>query len=457
MNYTSSRYDGPYGYLATAVGVNGAAGRHPVANGSGSGASTTNDAHSASSSLGSASEGRVPALQQSQQLGQQLLNGSQNGYIQHTKYQNSSTQPPLSLHHFDNPSDFDRPSAGSGGMSRLGARTGAGVAPIVTNYQQQHHKRAQQSDEYDKMNGYLGPPSAKSTMGNNGDFDEKDASFDFLLSPGLAPVGPISTSSSQAHSSSYASVPAPPLPNHPPPTLPSDSSYISLASGSQPGGYSTRPILNRSQTAGPVPNPSDRTYAANPVLAFHQHFHGQAQQNSATLEGGPSSLQANHAGIQHPAPPAISASALLDVVLRMRSGVDPAPPLTPSASTSSSMARSQSANVAPRPQQMTAQSSHARNVSTGSNKSDEDSNLAERSAVRGQPAGGLLPPQHPGLSRTASSKNIIPNGLTGLETVDLSHQRVSEVTDDVIHVLSGTVERCECIHRQKSLNLSLPS
>lgn len=300
---------------------------------------------------------------------------------------------------------------------------------------QQMHRRAQNSDDYEgtmqhlqqqqyapygssyqreASSNYLNPNAARPDRDSDG-----DASFDYLLSPALAPVGPISSLGASSG----------PPPRHAPPPLPHSNSFA-------PGAPSARPAFNRSQTAIPASSASGRAYQAP---AYQQAAPEQGATATSSHHAA-SSGQGSSSQRDYTPPPAISAAALLDMVLKMRG--DPMPTSSIAMSSSSSMARSQSANAAAKGGQQLgmSSSSHARNISNGSNKSDDDQNMGGPGM-----SSSLAPPAHPGLARTTSSKNVNESTATppgsGLETVVLSHQRVEEVPDEVIDVLAGTVGR----------------
>ena len=413
MNYTSTRYDAPFNGGRSAV---------PLSN--------SRPTHSANSSI-SSNEGR----------GSGASGGSSN--LAGVGTHNASTSSGSNGAQYD---DLDRfgapmrmaPVAGMGMPARSNGlqNISQGLREQASaNYaHQQQHRRAQNSDDYDGGNAmhqqqYTQYGSAyqqreggaNSLMPGNRDFDG-DASFDYLLSPALAPVGPISSlGASQAGP-----------PRHPPPPLPHSNSYM-------PGAPSARPVFNRSQTAIPASSASGRAYQA-PV--YQQPMQEPTPQASTSSHHAASSGQGSSSQRDYTPPPAISAAALLDMVLKMRG--DPLPS-TSMPMSSSGMARSQSANAAakgmPGGQQLgMSGSAHTRNISNGSAKSDDDQNMGG-SGIQN----GLMPPVPPSLARTTSSKNVNENTATppgsGLETVVLSHQRVSEVPDEVIDVLAGTVGR----------------
>jgi hypothetical protein len=417
MNYTSTRYDAPFNAGRSAVPLNG----RPT--------------HSANSSI-SSSDGK----------GSGSSSGNLAGVGTHgASSSNGSSGTAGGLaYSYDGQIDSDRfggPSSrmGAGGMptrSNGSQNISQGLREQASaNYaHQQQHRRAQNSDDYDGPmqqqytqyassyhrdagNSSLMPGIARLEREHDG-----DASFDYLLSPALAPVGPISSlGASQA-----------PPPRHAPPPLPHSNSYM-------PGAPSARPVFNRSQTAIPASSASGRAYQA-PV---YQQPPSEAASQTTSSHHAASSGQGSSSQRDYTPPPAISAATLLDMVLKMRG--DAMPTLSAPMS-SSSMARSQSANAAPKgmpgvQQSGMSGSAHTRNISNGSNKSDEDQALGSAGMQN-----SLVPPA-PNLARTTSSKNVNESAATppgsGLETVVLSHQRVAEVPDEVIDVLAGTVGRCD--------------
>lgn len=123
----------------------------------------------------------------------------------------------------------------------------------------------------------------------------------------------------------------------------------------------------------------------------------------------------------------------MDIVLNLKA--DQPSTSNAAGSASSSMNRSQSANAANHLQQGDQTPAHIRNVSTGSNRSEEDGGISAS-----QTATNLLVPSHPGMARTASSRNVNDSGAS-LRTVDLTHHRIAEVPSEVIDALEGTVGR----------------
>ena len=402
-----------------------------------------------------------------------------------------------------------------------------------TNYHhQQAHRRAQNSDDYgsleygessnDGLNGAQYAPYYSQGAGSAGgggltpspfapgtSMNAEDQSFDYLLSPALAPVGPISSigaSSAGVSGTPLAGVqhapnsgaqlhvhPPQPPPSQPIPPLPHSSSSNFL-----PAAPSARPIFGRSQTA--IPSSSSTSHsmiasssgqgrmynAGHPGTTSgagagaygqrsgwtettsdrHQPLSTSTSQNAASASSGHagrSSGQGSQPSRDYTPPPPISASALLEMVLKMRGDASPANASSSSlqGGASMSMARSQSANAAPpgagghlagrsglppsalsgSVSGLSSSVSHNRNTSTGSNRSEDDSTATMQHSYGG--GGGLQPP--PSLARTISSKNVNENSTTppgsGLETVVLSHQRVADVPDEVIEVLAGTVGR----------------
>lgn len=330
-----------------------------------------------------------------------------------------------------------------GGSSGLPARANAmqnisqGLREQASsNYaHQQMHRRAQNSDDYEAAtlhqqqfapygSSYAREATSNHLAPNHARMDrdyDGDASFDYLLSPALAPIGPISSLGSSQTGST-------PPPRHAPPPLPHSNSFM-------PGAPSARPVFNRSQTAIPTSSASGRAYQAP---AYQQPPSQESAPAAVSSHNVASSGQGSNSQRDYIPPPAISAAALLDMVLKMRGD---AMPSTSAPMSSSSMARSQSANAAAKGGQQLGMSgsSHTRNISNGSNEGDDYQNMG--------PSGqnSLAPPVAPGLARTTSSKNVNENSAnppgSGLETVVLSHQRVAEVPDEVIDMLAGTVGR----------------
>lgn len=363
-------------------------------------------------------------------------------------------------HQYDSSGDYVSPSTST---SRLQASSGPSMRAMVMQQQSSKayassHRHAQASDDYEGAAQYasfsaaayperIGTPTGypvttpRADRDNRGvrDFNEGDNAFDFLLSPGLAPVGPISTSSS------FGNLPPPlaPPPSQAPPPLP-DSNNGLFSTSSTP----SRPVFNRSQTAMPAPSTSGRAFQAPAAYTSQLHNSGYSGEHAqgtglnssngpvsgVPLTGQTTSGQSN--GRDFTPPPAISAKALLDIVLNLKAD-QPGSSQGPSASSSSAnMSRSQSANATARLQQASQIPAHMRNISTGSNKSDED-NIA----ASGQMSGGLTAPSHPGMARTASSRNINDASSSTLRTVDLTHHRIAEVPPEVIDALEGTVGR----------------
>jgi len=424
MNYTPARYDGPYPYgnaqnqhqgsnMARSGALNGS-----TSSGSAASISAVTN-HSASSSLSS-------------------LNGD-------TSSSSTGMAPNMagvgsSKHGYDSSGDFDRPRMAA--LRNNASQSQAKGIPSAQQYQYQQpysHRKAQNSDDYERI--------AYSQHNNRthraiGSIDEKDTSLDMLLSPALAPVGPISQSSSN-----YSNHPVAPPPTQPPPPLPyaSSSNLVPQYSNHSALGLA-RPALNRSQTAAPaMSGPAfAKPFPPRGANAFQQQSSGAPlftpgleaggynlshQQQPSTERAGTGNATGGHSN----PPPAIAPSALLDLVLKMRVDDTPHSPMPIAASP---MARSHSANAAVRLQQAVVTQQHARNTSTGSNRSEDESQGAD---YRSQ---GLQPPQHPGMTRTASSKTVGSSSVTtGLETVDLSHQRIAEMPEEVIQVLEGSVSR----------------
>ncbi|KAK9897821.1 hypothetical protein P389DRAFT_62138 [Cystobasidium minutum MCA 4210] len=441
MNYTSTRYDGPYG----AKGRGG----EPT--------------HSASSSSSSYDGGNMAGVG-SHAAGGGSSSGS-GSYTHAMQYQHHHHHH----HQYDSSGDYASPSSSNSG--RMQGNNGPTMRAMVMQQQQQqqpqqypsqlayaaHHRQAQISDDYDNNAQYasynagyperVGTPTGYSAATPRPDRENRDPrdnndpdnSFDFLLSPGLAPVGPISTSSS------FGNLPPPfaPPPTQPPPPLPSSNGLFS------PATTPSRPMFNRSQTAMPAPSSSGRAFQAPPTYASHQQGSSFAtEQGTSSLSssigqsaGQASSSQANNPsqqpGREYTPPPAITAKALLDIVLNLRADQPSTSQSTNSAAaSSSSMSRSQSANATARLQQVSQVPAHMRNISTGSNRSDEDGGMTSS-----QTSNGLSVPSHPGMARTASSRNVTDNGQSNLRTIDLTHHRIAEVPTEVIDALEGTVRR----------------
>jgi len=366
-------------------------------------------------------------------------------------------------HQYDSSGDYVSPNTST---ARLQASNGPSMRAMVMQQQQQQqqqlayatqHRHAQASDDYDTSSQYapynagyperIGTPTGYSAATPRADRDHRDPrdahegdnSFDFLLSPGLAPVGPISTSSS------FGNLPPPlaPPPSLAPPPLPNSNNGLF-----SPSTTPSRPMFNRSQTAMPASSASGRAF--QPPLAYA----GQQQapmysSDHATSTGLNSSLGpasnlplptptggSHQNGRDFTPPPAITAKALLDIVMNLKAD-QPASSSTPNPSSSSAnMSRSQSANATARLQQGSQIPAHMRNISTGSNRSDEDTAMNSS-----QLSSGLMAPAHPGMARTSSSRNINDASSSNLRTIDLTHHRIAEVPSEVIDALEGTVGR----------------
>jgi len=145
----------------------------------------------------------------------------------------------------------------------------------------------------------------------------------------------------------------------------------------------------------------------------------------------------------------VTAKALLDIVLNLKADQPANLQGNAAASgSSSSMSRSQSANATARLQQGSQVPAHMRNISTGSNRSEDDGGM-----ISSQTSNGLSAPSHPGMARTASSRNVADSGQSNLRTIDLTHHRIADVPTEVIDALEGTVGRY--VHLHISLYLSL--
>lgn len=323
------------------------------------------------------------------------------------------------------------------------------------SYQPYQHRRDQGSDDFDshgQMAAYNtagGPYNARADggytpstarldrdRGREAERGEVDSSFDYLLSPGLAPVGPISASSSLS-----------PL-NASNMNQQQQQSHLGSSMLSPSATTPTRPSFGRSQTAMPAASTSGRSFQAPQAYRdqqqYNQPMYGLDNAASSGLISslGPSGSghahqgSAGHTGRDYAPPPPISSSALLDIVRKMKADQ---PGSAQASSSSSAMSRSQSANASARLQQSSNLPAHMRNVSTGSNKSDDDTGGAMTSSTS-----GLIPPSFPGMSRTASSKNVtdsIPSSSSSLRTIDLTHHRIAEVPSEVIDSLAGSVAR----------------
>lgn len=357
------------------------------------------------------------------------------------------------------------------GPSQLSQSQGSGNS-ASSRHQLREHRKAQASDEFDSfgnaVGGYRVGNSGVNQSYINGNNDtlsmssspdrgdnDVDSSFDFLLSPGLAPVGPISTSNT-------ANTNAPPLALSSQPLSPAGG----LAPGFNPaearaGGHLrvnvARPAISRSQTAGPIPTPnaSSARYVGPGSLFARQQMQPQQsfgapqqqQQPAPTVPAQPneagsrSSVYGSQLAVPtaaYPQPP-VSSAELIKTVMNMRNGrhaiadATQAPPMnglpvstTMLSSLSSPMTRSHSANAAVRVQQ---QSTHTRNTSNGSTGSNDEPN-------------GPLTQQ--GVPRTASGRNVTTPAAkaeSGVETVILSHHKIAEIPSEVIDVLVGSVER----------------
>lgn len=398
-------------------------------------------------------------------VGSHAAGGSSGSYGNVSNGSSSSNAMQFHHHQYDSSGDYVSPSTST---ARLQASNGPSMRAMVMQQQQQqssmayasNHRQAQASDDYDGGAQYASynpgyperiatptghsavtPRADRDNRGGPRDFHDGDNSFDFLLSPGLAPVGPISTSSS------FGNLPPPlaPPPSQAPPPLPHSNNGLF-----SPATTPSRPVFGRSQTAMPAPSTSGRAFQAPAAYTSQQQgtmYSGDhASSTGLNSSTGPanttlsSSQFANgpSTGRDFTPPPAISAKALLDIVLNLKAdqpGTISQPPST--SSSSASMARSQSANATARLQQASQVPVHMRNISTGSNRSEEDT-IATTS---GQLSSGLAAPSHPGMARTASSRNINDASSSSLRTVDLTHHRIAEVPDEVIDALEGTVGR----------------
>lgn len=388
-------------------------------------------------------------------------------------------------HQYDSSGDYASPGSSGG---RVPGNNGPSMRAMVMQQQQQHqqqqqyqqnhhpsdlayasqHRQAQTSDDYDSNAQYasynagyperVGTPTGYSAVTPRPERDQRDPrdvndpdnSFDFLLSPGLAPIGPISTSTS------FGNLPPPlaPPPSQPPPPLPNSNGMFS------PATTPSRPMFNRSQTAMPAPSSSGRAFQAPSAYASQQqgsmYATDQASSNLSSSIGqgaGQSSSQAagssQQPGREYTPPPAITAKALLDIVLNLKADQPANLQGNAAASgSSSSMSRSQSANATARLQQGSQVPAHMRNISTGSNRSEDDGGM-----ISSQTSNGLSAPSHPGMARTASSRNVADSGQSNLRTIDLTHHRIADVPTEVIDALEGTVGRY--VHLHISLYLSL--
>lgn len=369
-------------------------------------------------------------------------------------------------HQYDSSGDYASPNTST---ARLQASNGPSMRAMVMQQQQQQqqqsqlayatqHRHAQASDDYDNNVQYasynaghpdrIGTPTGYSAATPRADRDNRDPrdilegdnSFDFLLSPGLAPVGPISTSSS------FGNLPPPlaPSPSQAPPPLPNSTNGLF-----SPSTTPSRPMFNRSQTAMPAPSTSGRAfqapaaYAGQPQGSIHSSDHAVSSGLNSSLgpasngnisAGQPSSSHQN--GRDFTPPPAINAKALLEIVLNLRADQPVSTQASSTSSSSANMSRSQSANTAVRLQQASQLPAHMRNISTGSNRSDEDTGMSSS-----QVSNNLMAPSHPGMARTASSRNINDTSASNLRTIDLTHHRIADVPSEVIDALEGTVGR----------------
>lgn len=475
MNYTSARYDGPYGYSVNSD-ESGRENNGGYSN------------HSASSSL-SSTIGKDPSNLNGNGYMDTVTNMAGVGAHHHALGGNSAMVHPSSSRDFDRPGTASASAGGTPGSGNTTLTPGAGAAvsrglprsrmgavgggashlgvgaPSQSQQYMLQHRRGRPSDgDYDSpptsqgYNVHPGFASSASYFAGNG-FDEAagnpDSAFDFLLSPGLAPVGPISsagTTSSilpSSSSSSFASLASAPSN----PSIPASSHLHNVASASDLQSLNAapnRPNLPRSQTTGVAPS-SARPYGTSQSLQTQQQHPPRNQttsnenistsNTSSIPQGAPSSASGSgSATTAHQAPPpAISPGALLEVILRMRNG-DATGSSAMTHPSSSAMGRSQSASAVQTLNNLT----HARNTSTGSNASEgEQQQQQQQGGSNSQQSASLLQaPSHTVMQRTASNRNVSASGgHTGLETVDLSHQRVAEVPEEVIDVLTGTVER----------------
>lgn len=461
MNYTSARYDAPYtpgsgraaaGGMAQHSGVN-ANGQGGIHSASSSSSSMGGETSSGGSSVNMAGVGSHAHAHASANASSSS-NGSFGGLRQRD---------------YDSSGDFDQHLRYPGSNSRNNAaQAGPSLRALAMHQQQQQqqqqqmvyqpyqHRRAQNSDDFHAHPQYAGysgretsnyqsrpddiltPSTARidRSRGRETDYGDGDTSFDFLLSPGLAPVGPISTSSS----TSLSPLQSMGLPQQQQQQPPLSSSILS------PSTTPSRPTFGRSQTAMPAPSGSGRAFQApqpyrEPVQqAIYANDYAQPPSlNSSVGPSGSGHVQQGSTGQSSrdhtPAPP-ITSAALLNIVRNICAEQMPGGGST---SMSSAMSRSQSANATARLQQSHNLPAHMRNISTGSNKSDDDAGVP-----MGQNPSGLLPPSHPGMSRTASSKNVMDTsqGSSGsLLTIDLTHNRIAEVPTEVIDQLAGNIGR----------------
>lgn len=401
-------------------------------------------------------------------VGSHAAGGSSNGSYGNNSGSGSYGNAMQFQHHqYDSSGDYASPNTSTARVQA--SNNGPSMRAMVMQQQQQqhhpqmayasHHRHAQASDDYDNSPQYasynagypdrVGTPTGYSAATPRPERDNRDPrdvhdgdnSFDFLLSPGLAPVGPISTSSS------FGNLPPPlaPPPSQAPPPLPNSNNGLF-----SPTTTPSRPMFNRSQTAMPAPSTSGRAfqaplaYAGQPQASIYSGDQGSSTGLNTSI--GPtsnmtSSAQASSSyqqqGRDYTPPPAISSKALLDIVLNLKADQPPSSQ-APVASTSSSanMSRSQSANATARLQQASQLPAHMRNISTGSNRSDDDTGMSGS-----QMSNGLNVPSHPGMARTASSRNVNDNMSSNLRTIDLTHHRIAEVPSEVIDALEGTVGR----------------